>query len=418
MENRLSLAFMGCGARGMTYLSLAAQRPEKYKIVAAADPDDLRLGRAQRLSENPDFLGFKDASAILAEPKLADVMIIGTQDAYHREHSMAAMERGYHLLLEKPIANKKSDIDAIYEAAKRLDRRVMVCHVLRYTPFYQKLKLLIDSGALGDLVSINATEGVESWHYAHSFVRGHWAVKEASSPMILAKSCHDLDIIRWLVGAPCKSISSFGGLRHFNRANKPQGAPPCCLSGCPVGQGCVYNAERYLTDKAFWMFVSSLPEGTDESTRREWLHTSPWGRCVYQCDNDVVDHQTCNMLFHNNVAATFTMTAFEEDRHIEVFGTKARLIAGSRVKEGFGCDILLRYNASDQEPERYTVDVAGEGYGSHMGGDTGLVDALYDEMRGCDASKMTTSLDVSVESHALAFAAETSRLSGETIQLN
>jgi predicted dehydrogenase len=417
MSEPLEIAVIGCGGRGLTYLSLAAKNPQKYRVVAGADPDELRLDKAERASLNPGFRRFRDADAILSEPRLADVMIIATQDVFHRKHSIAAMEKGYDLLLEKPIAPNAGDVKAIREVAQRLGRRVMVCHVLRYTAFYKKLKSLIDSGILGEVVSINATEGVEAWHQAHSYVRGHWSVRETSSPMILAKSCHDLDIIRWLVGGKCQSLSSYGGLRHFKRDNMPDGAPERCLSGCPVGDACIYNAERYLTDKSWWLFVASLPEDADAATRREWVHASPWGRCVYRCDNDVVDHQTVNLLFENQVTVTFTMTAFEEGRHIEIFGTKARLIAGGRVREGYGCDILIKFHASDQEPMRVSIGANNGGYGSHMGGDSALVDALYEEMRGKDASQMTSSLDVSVESHDIAFAADESRLSGKAVFL-
>jgi predicted dehydrogenase len=417
MTEPLKIAVIGCGGRGLTYLGLAAKNPEKYRVVAGADPSEVRLDKAERASMNPGFRRFRDAGAILAEPRLADVMIIATQDVFHRKHAVAAMESGYDLLLEKPIAPNADDVKAIQEAAQRLGRRVMVCHVLRYTAFYKKLKSLIDSGILGDVVSMNATEGVEAWHQAHSFVRGHWSVCEKSSPMILAKCCHDMDFIRWLVGAKCQSLSSYGGLRHFKRDNMPEGAPERCLSGCPVGRECVYNAERYLTDKSWWLFVSPLPDDADEATRREWLHTSPWGRCVYRCDNDVVDHQTVNLLFENQVTVTFTMTAFEEGRHIEFFGTKARLIAGGRVREGYGCDILIRFNASNQEPMRVSIGANDGEYGSHMGGDPALIDALFEEMRGKDPSEMTSSLEASVESHDIAFAAEASRLSGKTVLL-
>lgn len=413
MTEPLNLAAIGCGGRSTTYLSLAAKHPERYRVVAAADPVKARLDRIAERSNNSNFQSFADDAELLAQPQLADVMIIGTQDALHREHAIAAMRKGYNLLLEKPISTNMDDITAVHEAAKRYGRRVMVCHVLRYTSFYRKIKSLLDEGHLGDLVSINATEGVEAWHQAHSYVRGHWAVEADSSPMILGKSCHDLDIIRWIVGSKCQSLSSFGNLMHFTFSNKPEGAPERCLSGCPVGDSCIYNAARYLGDQRGWTFVSPLRDDCGDDALREWLHQSPWGRCVYQCGNDAVDHQTVNMLFDGGVTATFTMTAFDEGRSIEIFGTKARLIAGHRVKENYGCDIIVKDHASERQPDRYSVG----DYDSHMGGDAGLVDALYGEMSAKDESEMTSSLDVSVESHQMAFAAEESRRSGETIRL-
>jgi len=418
MTRPLTIAAIGCGGRSRTYIDLAAKQPERYQVVAAADPIEERLAWAQRLSTNPEFRRFHDADAILAEPQMADMMIIGTQDAHHRTHAVSAMERGYDLLLEKPIATTESDVEVIKATADRLGRRVVVCHVLRYTPFYRKLKKIVDSGVLGEVVSLNATEGVEAWHQAHSFVRGNWSVTTKSSPMILAKSCHDLDIIRWIANADCQSISSFGSLSHFNQKNIPKDAPKRCMDGCPVASSCLYNAEHYLADKKWWLgSICPLPMDSDVDTLRTWLHESDWGRCVYQCDNDVVDHQTVNMVFTNGLTATFTMTAFERDRHIEIFGTRARLIGGARVKNGYGCDLLVQPHGTDTHPQKYSLETDGAGYDSHLGGDAGIMHALYDEMRSKDVHKMTSSLDASVASHRMAFAAEVSRLGGQTVHL-
>ncbi len=412
----LTLAGLGCGGRTRTYIELAARQPHRYKTVAAADLLPERLATTARLSGNPDFRKFNSAEALLAQPKLADVMIIGTQDALHREHSIAAMEAGYDLLLEKPIANNLEDTLAVEAAARRLNRRVLVCHVLRYTPFYRRIKEIVRSGALGDIVSLNAIEGVDAWHQAHSYVRGHWAVTEKSSPMILAKSCHDLDIIRWIIDRPCAAVSSFGALNHFTLENAPEGAPERCMDGCPVGNTCNYNAERYLTDQSQWLpYVCDLdPATTSAEERAEWIHRSPWGRCVYRCDNTAVDHQTVNLEFEGKLTATFTMTAFTSGRTIEIYGTKARLYGKLQTKP----EIYVQ--PQDRRQPGYSVDPDDGregGYAGHGGGDNGLIDALHNEMAKEDPAAMTSSLTASVESHRMAFAAETSRVSGQTVRL-
>jgi predicted dehydrogenase len=414
-DKRLRLAAIGCGGRTRTYLGLAACHPARYSVVAAADPDPVRVKQIAELSGNPRFRAFRDDREILEQPQLADVMVIGTQDAQHAQHAIAAMERGYHLLLEKPIAPYARDVERIHAAAVRLKRRVTVCHVLRYTPFYRSLKQMVADGCIGDLVTLNAVEGVGPWHQAHSFVRGHWADTGKSSPMLLAKSCHDLDIIRWLADAPCVAIGSFGRNSWFHAGNQPEGAPARCFDGCPVGENCIYNARRYLDDQQRWLgYVMS---GCDEATpdeRAEWLRGSPWSRCVYQCENDTVDHQTVNMEFANGVTATFTMTAFESGRRIQLYGTRGRLRGGESLHRDTGKWFVLEPH--DRPAEYLDIEIPDGGYGGHLGGDAGLVDALHDEMTGPEEA-MTSPLDVSVESHCMAFAAEESRQSGIRVRL-
>jgi predicted dehydrogenase len=287
--------------------------------------------------------------------------------------------------------------------------------VLRYTPFYRKLKQLIMGGLIGRTVSLNAVEGVGAFHQAHSFVRGHWSNTKKSSPMILAKSCHDLDIIRWLVDASCTKVASFGSNSWFHSGNRPDGAPLRCPDGCPVEKDCLYNARRYLEDQEAWL--SYVMPGYDTASREErerWLAGSPWSRCVYQCDNDTVDHQTVNMLFVNEVTATFTMTAFDGGRNIQIYGTEGRLYGGDFLHRVTGHWFVFEPN----EGPRQTFDIAipAGGYDGHLGGDSGLVSALYEELTGPEES-MTSPLEVSVDSHLMAFAAEESRLAGRIVEL-
>lgn len=413
----LTLAGLGCGGRTRTYFSLAAGMPTRYRIAAAADPRPERLQMAREAARDPALPVFRSDRELLAQPKLADVLIIGTQDSDHAEHAVAAMERGYDLLLEKPIAPTEAEVRRVAEAAARLNRRVVVCHVLRYSPFYQKVKSILQSGRLGRILSINAVEGVGPWHQAHSFVRGHWSVVEKSSPMILAKSCHDLDILRWLVDRPCRRVSSFGELSYFRPEQAPPGAPERCTDGCPAATSCIYNAEHYLGKQRGWLrwVMDNEPKASQDEIR-QWLRTSPWGRCVYRCDNSAVDHQTVHMEFADAIYATFTMTAFESGRHLEIQGTRARLRGGSFLRHRLQADIMIEDHESSNG-ERISVDESLGGYSGHGGGDPGLMLALYDEMRKPDPRQMHTSIQVSLESHLMAFAAEESRRTGQTVAM-
>lgn len=417
--NKLTIACVGCGSRGRTYLTLAAKM-NSFEIVAGADPVQDRVGYVKKISGNPDFRTFNTAKELLSEAKLADVLLVATQDADHFQTCMAALEKGYDILVEKPIATCIEHVLQIEEKATALGRRVMVCHVLRYTPFYRKVKDIVRNGELGEIISVNMSEGVGAFHQAHSFVRGHWGVKEKSTPMIIAKSCHDLDILCWLLETECKSVSSYGDLSYFNGKNKPEGAPFRCTDGCPAAEGCQYNAEFYTTTQKGWLthvwplFDNENPPGTEEIL--DWLQTSQWGRCVFQCDNDVVDHQVVSMEFENNVTATFTMTAFDLGRNIEIFGTEGVLRGGETVKELTGFEITVKKHSTG-ELEKYSLDKLEGGYEGHGGGDQGLVKDLYTEMTCEDLSDMQTSITVSAQSHLIGFAAEESRLSGLTLEL-
>lgn len=372
----------------------------------------------RQITGDPSMLTFPGANELLAQGKLADVMMIGTQDAFHAEPCIKAMELGYDVLLEKPIATNFEEVLRIEHVARRMGRRVLICHVLRYTPFYGKIKSLLESGAIGEVTSINAIEGVGPFHQAHSYVRGHWSVTGKSSPMIIAKSCHDMDIISWLVDSKCEQVASFGSRSYFNSAHAPSGAPPRCTDGCPVAAECPYDAHRYLRDERKWlnMVFKGGAEAPDEAVL-EWLRTSPWGRCVYHCDNDTVDRQTVNMSFANQVSATFTMTAFDVGRSLEVRGSRGILTAGSAVKRITDHDIAVTDHFSQENTYHAFGEDSGE-YVGHAGGDQGLIEAIHDEWAKPDSATMRSSIQRSVESHAMGFAAEEARVTKQVVDLN
>lgn len=417
MAKALKLACIGCGARAQTYTALAAKQPDHFQIVAGADPVAERVEKVRRISGRADFRGFASAEALLSAGKIADVMIVATQDNSHYANCKGALHLGYDVLLEKPIATTAAQVLEIERLARQANKRVMVCFVLRFAAFYRKVKEIIQSGALGEIVSIQANEGVNPWHQAHSFVRGHWSVVGQSSPMIISKCCHDTDIVHWLVGRRCTRIASFGSLDFFRPERAPAGVPARCTDGCPVGDTCAYNALRYTTDMRFpWLpmvFDRAQEAGVEEIVT--WLRTSPWGRCVYRCDNDAVDRQVLAMEFEGGITGTFTMTAFATGRHVEICGTQGVLKGGESYRQQFGTHLILLPH--EGEPVRYTVHAEDGGYELHGGGDAGLVNALYAEMTKPPGAPLAAGIESTVHSHLIGFAAEEARLTGRTINL-
>jgi predicted dehydrogenase len=405
MSDRLSLALLGCGSRGRTYAKIAASFAARYRITAAADPVAVRREAVAALGENT--AAYDSADALFAAGKLADVLIIATQDAQHFDHAMAALEAGYDVLLEKPAAESLERCEVIDRRARELGRRVALCFVLRYTPFYSTVKRVIDRGALGRVISIRTHEGVEPFHQAHSFVRGHWRSAKGSTPMIVAKCSHDADLLCWLGGAASASVSSYGHRTWFRAENAPAGAPARCTDGCPVAD-CLYDSRRYLTDKRRWLgMVMDRADEADDAAVLDFLRTSPWGRCAYRCDNDVVDHQVLACELANGITATHTMTAFDSGRAIEIYGTRAALKGGLPYQEAGAPELWLRHHADGRIEPVEIVKPADEGYAGHGGGDYGIIEALDRLFRGPDA--LPPGLD-GLAGHRLAFLAEASRL--------
>lgn len=411
----LTLAAVGCGSRARTYCKIATTYADRYRVVAGADPVPERLETMREISNNPDFQAFDSADALLAQEKLADVLIIGTQDHYHFEPAKKALELGYHILLEKPAAQTLEETMELARLAEKYDRKILLCFVLRYTPFYSKVHEIVRSGRLGDIISMHAVEGVDAWHQSHSFVRGHWGKSGDSTPMIIAKCSHDTDYMAWLMQSRCQSVSSYGRLSYFTEANAPEGATSRCTSGCPhaapQGGSCMYDAHLYLNKHERWldMVYPHPTERTDEEVLG-WLKTSPWGRCAWKCDNDVVDHQVVNMDFENGATASLTMTAFDYGRSIEIYGTKATLRGGDAHKSVSEADISIR-DHDGGEIEKITLEPLGnDGYKGHGGGDHGLVDSMDAVFRG--EGSESSLISHSVEGHLIGFAAERSRLAG------
>ncbi len=409
---KITVAIAGCGSRGLqTYAKCLEKFADRAELVAVADIRPDRVAAAAERYHIPAEMCFDSVESLLKAPKLADVLFICTPDDVHYQPAMAALEKGYHLLLEKPAARTVQECRDIAELAQSKGLHVVVCHVLRYTVFYQTIKQLIDDGRVGDIMNIEAIERVGYWHQAHSFVRGNWHVAADTTPMILAKCCHDMDLLLWLTGKACEKVTSFGHLSHYNAANKPEGATERCGDGCPHAESCPYNAQRYYLDcfargGDSWPVNVVAPEPTEEKII-EALKVKDYGRCVYQMNNDVVDHQVVSLQLADDVTAVLTMSAFSAKggRCIRVMGTKAEIYADMEK------DIITLMPFGGQEEEfdirKMAVDLSG-----HGGGDISMVEDYLDVLAGKPMPSRMTTISRSVESHIVALAAEASRVKG------
>lgn len=403
---------IGAGDRGAkAYAPYAISYPHELEFVAVAELNPERrdiFAKEHSISKDQCYASWEE---MFEKDIDAEVAIICTLDRQHYKPTLKAIEKGYHVLLEKPMSPEPQECIEMAAAAKENNKLLTICHVLRYTPFWQNIKKVIDEGEIGDIVSIQLNENVEVMHMSHSFVRGNWNNSDNSSPMILQKSCHDMDILMYLMNQKCKNVSSFGSLMHFNQSNAPAGAPLRCLDGCPVENECVFHAGRYyLGEGKGW-----AKKFTTDHTREgiiEALNTTPYGKCVYQSDNNVVDHQVVNLEFENGATATFSMCGFtrEQTRIVQIMGTKGE-IRGKMDENSISIfDFLTQHE---------TVINLSKPLSGHGGGDDAIVREFLQEVRNYSGGEGRSSASVSLQSHLLAFAAEESRLqNGKVINID
>ena len=415
-DSPIRILVVGAGQRGTDYARLAAGAAVPAQVVAVAEPREKyrdRLANAHGIQTGLRFAGWHEAAAA---PKLADAVFITTQDALHAEPACTFADLGYHILLEKPMAPDEVSCRRIVAAAQRNGILLAVCHVLRYTPYTRTLKSLVASGQLGDIVSLDRLEPVGWWHQAHSFVRGAWSVESDSSPMLLSKSCHDLDWLLHITGLHCRRVSSFGSLKHFRPENKPQGAASRCLD-CAVEENCPYSALKlYLplvrSGRTGWPLDVLTPYPTEERIL-DALRSGPFGVCVYEGQNDVVDHQVVNLEFEQGVTASFTMTAFTRARNREdrLFCTRAEVSGDGRFIEVFD------FNHGKTERIDTGADGDHTAMGGHGGGDRGVVDAFLQAVASGSPESILSNPAETLESHLIAFAAERSRRQRAIVEL-
>ena len=411
-QKKITVAIVGLGSRGNAYASSIKLLPDKFEIVAVSDIIPEKMERFAKAYGIPAEGCYPSAEALLEQDRLADVLFICTMDRQHYGHAIPALMKDYHLVLEKPASNDPKECMEIARVANERNRHVVVCHVLRYTPYFRKVKEIMDSGVLGKIYSISASESVGFWHQAHSFVRGNWRNSDETSPMILQKCCHDMDILLWLTGKHCKSVSSFGSLSHFKRECAPEGALDRCSEECPAYADCPYSIERYLhfaREGCYdWPLDVVSPAANYDDFRRD-LMAGPYSRCVYKCDNNVVDHQVVNLHLDDDLTVNFTMSAFTsipKGRGIHVMGTKGDLMSYSDDDK----ITVSRFGQGIETKEEIAYDAAFDQFG-HGGGDYVLVKDLYELLTG-NSPDSVTSINDSIESHIVCLAAEKSRVEG------
>ena len=412
-----SIAVIGAGVRGLGYARRA--RAQGARIVAVAEPrPEARADFAAEFGIDPARV-FADAGELVRADRLADAVVISSPDTHHAEQAILAAGRGYAMLLEKPMALTEEDCARIIDAVDAAGVVFAVGHVLRYTPYTTVLKEIVDSGRIGSVVSVEHLEPVGWWHHAHSYVRGNWRREDESGPMLLTKSCHDLDWLMYLVGEAPSRISSFGSLSHFKPEARPEGAADRCTA-CPVERSCPYSAKRLYLGcvgdplREYWPLSMVTRDFTEQGVL-DALEHSPYGRCVYACDNDVVDHQVVALEFPSGATASFTMTAFTPlvHRKTRVFGTHGCL-------EGDGDSIRVQDFTTDRTEEIRTSDrfVGASAADGHGGGDDALVAAFLAAVRSGDPSTLVSDARTSLAGHRAVWAAERARHTGTVVSLS
>lgn len=409
----MKLALIGAGQRGMIYAEYAYFK-KGVQIVAVVEPhEERRLVAAEKFQIQEEYQ-FSCVEDFFTKNKLCDAVILATMDKDHFGHVMAAMDCGYDILLEKPISPDPKECMLIGQKAKKLGRKIIVCHVLRYTNFFSKLKEIVDSGELGRIVAIQHSENVGNFHIAHSFVRGNWRRSDETSPIIMQKSCHDMDILVWLVGSEPKKVASFGRLSHFKEENAPEGSAARCLQ-CKVADKCQYNAvNAYLPVRGSWPAVLLGSDQSEEGIIKA-LETSPYGRCVYRCDNDVCDNQVTIIEFKNGVNVSFTLSGFTNRmcRTIKIMCEYGEINADD---DGDVIEIT-RFNSNSVDQINKILIRTAQVEGFHGGGDSLLMEDFIGNLE-CENAESKTTIERSIESHILAYAAEQSRVTGKVIDMD
>jgi len=412
---KITVALIGAGGRGCKYVSLMDIK--KFKVVAVAEPIKERRERIKTRHNISDGMCFESYEELLKEPKLASCVVIATSDSLHYEPAMKAIEKGYDILLEKPVAPTYKECVEIANFAKEKGVKFLVCHVLRYTKFYSKIKEMIKEDAVGRIISIHYNECVGHIHQSHSYVRGNWGNREKSSNMLLSKCCHDIDILQWLMDENCVNVHSFGSLSYFKKENAPEGAPEYCYEGCPHSKECFYDATDIYSGKyPGWYCGHALQkENPTDEDYKNLIKTTQYGKCVFKCDNDVVDHQVVNLEFESGAVISFNMCAFSEGgRYIRVMGTKGEIYGDMHNNS---LDYFNFRTGEHTFIKPNELDLDDSITSGHGGGDGGLVEVLYEYLANDYDGDMLSQIDISVKNHLIVFAAEKSRIEKKVVNM-
>ncbi|MFD2114654.1 Gfo/Idh/MocA family protein [Paenibacillus yanchengensis] len=421
-ERPTTVVIVGAGHRSLIYSSYAEKHPEQMKIVGVVEPDSERRALTKQRFNLQDENCFVDVEEFIAKPKIADAVINGTMDHLHVATSIPMLRAGYDIMLEKPIGVSMDEVLELYEEAERLGRKVVICHVLRYAPFYESIRKAIADGVIGDIVSLTTAENVTYHHMAMAYVRGKWGRKDTGgSSMLMAKSCHDLDVLAWMKGdvQPVK-VSSFGNLLHFRPEKAPSGSGTRCLVDCAIEETCSYSARKHYIEQRLWegyvTYNTHLGVKMSDEELAESLRTdSPYGRCVWRSGNDVVDHQTVIIEFEDGSTGTHVMTGgtSKRGRSIHIIGTKGEI--QGEMEQG---SYFIRHPDARKghlySEEQIDVGVSKD---MHGGGDLRLVADFIKVMKGAPPSISSTSLEKSLHGHLIGFAADQSRLEQKMVEI-
>eukprot|EP01006_Ploeotia_vitrea_P010819 TRINITY_DN28386_c0_g1_i1.p1 TRINITY_DN28386_c0_g1~~TRINITY_DN28386_c0_g1_i1.p1 ORF type:complete len:478 (-),score=46.04 TRINITY_DN28386_c0_g1_i1:1133-2536(-) len=408
----VSVIVVGAGSRGNTYSNYGTLCSDKLQIVGVCEPkESARKKFTEKFSSIKSDCVFNDwESCAATNKKLADAVFITTLDQMHKEPAIAFAKLGYNILLEKPMATTHEDCVQINQACQENNVVLAVCHVLRYLPAFQTIQKMIADGVIGDVQNIQHLEPVGYYHFAHSYVRGNWHKESESTFSLLAKCCHDLDLLLWWMGdRTCLAVSSFGTLQHFKASNAPKGATADRCVDCPaeVEGACPYSAKKIYGPDKKW--------GKDIEDLEDFLKTSNYGKCVYKMDNDVCDNQVVSMQFDNGATATLSMVGCTEKfctRSVRIFGSKGQIT----------CDDMETVTHFDFNTRKTTVtkpeiDVPEEikAKGGHHHADWLCVESFIKAVES--KSPALTSPEVSLHAHFLAMHAEDARLQQTTINV-
>ncbi len=420
MSSPVRAVIVGAGHRGVGYAKLSHSKPEMLEIVGVADPNAVRRERAAEMFEVPGDNLYETAQEMAQEPQFADAVINGTMDLDHVPTTLPLLEAGYDVLLEKPICPTRQELLELLHTVRRTGRKLMIGHVLRYAPFYVAIKERLTAGEIGDVYAVQSTEAVSYHHMAVAFVRGRWRRRE-TNPMLLAKCCHDLDLITWYYsGIRPTFVSSMGARTIFREENAPEGSGERCLVDCEIEAECPYSARKnYLEQRRWGMYafepIEDIEDPTDEDRERSLREDSPFGRCVYRCDNDVVDHQSVIMEFENGATASHDMITgtARPGRGVHIWGTEGEI-------EGFMEDgsFVVRHpdarEGHEYSEEQVDLNVSGA---MHGGGDMRLVEDFVRSVRGEERSISSTDIVDSIYGHLIAYAADKAMTERKVVEI-
>ena len=409
-QRQISVVVIGAGNRANKYLEYVTRNRQKVKLVGVVEPVDLRRERvAEEFNLEPSNC-FTCYEQFFAAKIQADAVFICTPEDKHFEPCMMAIDAGYNVLLEKPIAQSLEECEQIRQAANRRGVVVAVCHILRYHPYFQKIKQIVDSGSLGQIISINHTAEINLDRMMHSYVRGIFSNEQSSNPLLVAKCCHDIDFLLWLCSSRCKRVSSFGSLSWFKEENAPSGSSARCVA-CKVESNCPYSAVDLYRNRKEWIANFNVPSGGRlEDVIEQELLSGRYGRCVFHCDNDVVDHQVVNLEMEDGVTMSIAVNAFTRD---DCRRTHIKLTNGEI--DGDERSLRVRHFRNGED---YVLDYSHlEGQPYHAGADLNIVDAFLQAISSCGEGFCSDIADA-IESHVVCFNAERSRREGVTVDIN